>query len=628
MVSVSGGQALPTDAADLTYFSPQMPTPTRTTAAPLHYRIEIGDLHAHLFRVTLTIAKPAALQQVSLPVWIPGSYLVREFSKNLQRLQARQGARTPISVPVEQLDKCSWQISCSPAKALVLSYEVYANDNSVRTAWLDANRGFFNGTSMCLKVQGQETSPHVLELPAPRSITGWSVATGLTAQKISKQGFGSYVAADYDELVDCPVEMSPFWSGSFSARGVPHRFVVTGAAASFDGDRLLADTKKICETEIRFWHDNKKPPYKNYLFMLNAVDDGYGGLEHRNSTALICKRQDLPRLGEAKAPEGYTTLQGLISHEYFHTWNVKRLRPAEFESYRYERENHTELLWFFEGFTSYYDDLLLRRAGLVDNAAYLKLLTKTVNQVLQTPGRRLQSVAEASFDAWVKYYRQDENTPNATVSYYTKGALVALCFDLTLRAEGRAADGATLDDVMRALWLRCKAGPMRELDVAEALEAAGQRSFSPELARWVHGLDELPLKELLQQQGVAVLEEPAQLAQRLGLRVSETRGVQIKTVLRGGVAEQAGFAAGDEWLGLEPVTRASARSAVQAEGGWRMSRLDDLTLYAGTAKKMIALVSRDKRLMRLELNLPAALTTWRLTVKDAGRVNEWLEPKT
>ena len=604
-----------------------MTSPAPATPKPVHFRVEIGDLQAHLFHVTLTIAQPAALQRVSLPVWIPGSYLVREFSKNLQGLRAHQGSRSPAALAVQQLDKCSWQVACSADKALVLRYEVHAHDNSVRTAWLDASRGFFNGTSLCLKVEGQEASPHVLELPASKAVTGWAVATGLRPQKINGQGFGRYAAANYDELVDCPVEMGAFWSGSFTARGVPHRFVVAGVAASFDGAQLLADTQKICETEIRFWHGSKKPPFKNYLFMLNAVDDGYGGLEHRNSTALICPRKDLPRLGDTKTSEGYTTLRGLISHEYFHTWNVKRLRPAEFENYRYDRENYTELLWFFEGFTSYYDDLLLRRAGLLDNAAYLKLLTTPINQVLQAPGRLVQSVAEASFDAWVKYYRPDENTPNATISYYAKGALVALCLDLTLRTEGRTTHGATLDDVMRALWQRCKAGAMRELDVAEVLSTLGLRSFGPELASWVHGRDELPLQKLLQQHGVAVLEEPAQLAQRLGLRVSENQGLHIKTVLRGGAAEQAGFAAGDEWVGLAPAGKVTARGALPVDAGWRMSRLDDLALYAGTAKKVIALISRDKRLMRLELTLPPALTTWRLAVKDAARVNDWLEPK-
>jgi predicted metalloprotease with PDZ domain len=210
------------------------------------------------------------------------------------------------------------------------------------------------------------------------------------------------------------------------------------------------------------------------------------------------------------------------------------------------------------------------------------------------------------------------------VSYYTKGALVALCLDLTLRAEGRTTHGKTLDDVMRALWLRCKAGPLREADVAHTLAALGGRSFAHELARWVHGLDGRPVKALLLKHGVAVLEDPAQLAHRLGLRVGEGQGVHIKAVLRGGVAERAGFAAGDEWLGLEPATQAEARLT---GGGWRMSRLDDLTLYAGTAKKITALVSRDKHLLRLTLTMPPLLTTWRLAVHDAALLDQWLAPQ-
>ncbi len=324
--------------------------------------------------------------------------------------------------------------------------------------------------------------------------------------------------------------------------------------------------------------------------MLNAVADGYGGLEHRNSTALICGRRDLPRQGEPRASEGYTTLLGLISHEYFHTWNVKRLRPAEFATYDYSRENYTELLWFFEGFTSYYDDLLLRRAGLIDDATYLKLITKTINQVLQTPGRAVQTVAQASFDAWVKYYRQDENTPNATVSYYTKGSLVALCLDLALRREGKT----TLDAVMRALWARTAGGPMAEADLRAVLEQLAGRSFDSELAQWVHSTSELPLADLLAAHGVTLKAEAPQLAQRLGLRVAENHSVQVKTVLRGGAAEKAGMAAGDEWLGLE----------VQGQG-WRIGKLDDVTFYAGTETALTAIVARDGRLLRLPLALPS-----------------------
>ena len=561
---------------------------SQATQAPVHYRIEAAAPHARLFTVTLTVAHPQEQQELSLPVWIPGSYLVREFSKNLQRLSAQQGRR----VPLVQLDKHRWRATCRTDRPLVLTYEVCAYDSSVRTAWLDASRGFFNGTSVCLRVHGQEDAPHALEVASTAATAHWSVATGLTPQSIDKRGFGVYAASHYDELVDCPVEMGTFWSGQFTACGVAHRFVVAGAAPSFDGKRLLADTQKICETAIRFWHGKGKPPIKNYLFMLNAVHDGYGGLEHRNSTALICGRRDLPRTGEARASDGYTTLLGLISHEYFHTWNVKRLRPAEFFRYDYSQENYTQLLWFFEGFTSYYDDLLLRRAGLIDDANYLKLLAKATNQVLQTPGRSVQTVAQASFDAWVKYYRQDENTPNATVSYYTKGSLVALCLDLTLRREGKT----TLDDVMRALWKRCAGGPMTEADLRAELASLAGRSFDNELDQWVHSTAELPLAELLAAHGVALKPEQPQLAQRLGLRVTENHSVQLKTVLRGGPAEKAGMAAGDEWLGLQ----------VQGQG-WRIARLEDVAFYAGAATQVTAVVARDGRLLQLPMALPAAL---------------------
>ena len=561
---------------------------SQATQAPVHYRIEAADPHARLFTVTLTVAHPQEQQELSLPVWIPGSYLVREFSKNLQRLSAQQGRR----VPLLQLDKHRWRATCRTDRPLVITYEVCAYDSSVRTAWLDASRGFFNGTSVCLRVHGQEDAPHALEVASTAATAHWSVATGLTPQSIDKRGFGVYAASHYDELVDCPVEMGTFWSGQFTACGVAHRFVVAGAAPSFDGKRLLADTQKICETAIHFWHGKGKPPIKNYLFMLNAVHDGYGGLEHRNSTALICGRRDLPRTGEARASDGYTTLLGLISHEYFHTWNVKRLRPAEFSRYDYSQENYTQLLWFFEGFTSYYDDLLLRRAGLIDDANYLKLLAKATNQVLQTPGRSVQTVAQASFDAWVKYYRQDENTPNATVSYYTKGSLVALCLDLTLRREGKT----TLDDVMRALWKRCAGGPMTEADLRAELASLAGRSFDNELDQWVHSTAELPLAELLAAHGVALKPEQPQLAQRLGLRVTENHSVQLKTVLRGGPAEKAGMAAGDEWLGLQ----------VQGQG-WRIARLEDVAFYAGAATQVTAVVARDGRLLQLPMALPAAL---------------------
>ena len=428
--------------------------------------------------------------------------------------------------------------------------------------------------------------------------------------EVDAQGFGTYTAGNYDELVDCPVEMGNFWSSSFTARGVPHRFVVAGAPASFDGERLLRDTQKICEAEIDFWG---VAPHSSYVFMLNVTHDGYGGLEHCNSTALICSRSDLPRQGVDKASDGYVQLLGLISHEYFHTWNVKRLRPAELVPYNYDQENYTELLWFFEGFTSYYDDLLLRRAGLIDNATYLKLITKTLNQVQQTPGRKVQSVAQSSFDAWVKYYRQDENTANATVSYYTKGALVAMSLDLKLRQEGQT----TLDAVMRALWQRCQGSAMSEADVLTVLQALTGRSWEAELQVWVHGTQELPVTDLLAAHGVAADADQPVPAQALGLRVQESHSVLIKQVLRGGLAEQAGMMAGDEWYGIEIAGQ-----------GWRLGKLEELAMYVPQGTTSItALVARDRQLLRLTLPLPQAsapLSNYKLRVQDEAAVNRWL----
>ncbi len=590
-------------------------------STPICYQVRAASLHAHLYQVSLTIPQPAADQIVSLPVWIPGSYLVREFAKHLQGLQARQGRHT---LTLTQLDKCSWQVHGKAGQSLVLSYQVYAFDNSVRTAWLDTQRGFFNGTSLCLRVHGQEDAPHQLSLKSSDFPKDWQAATALPVLKVNKKGFGSYLAANYDELVDSPVELGAFWSGRFTACGVPHRLVVAGAPDSFDGTRLLADAQVICTTEINFWHGQtasrhtrQQAPHAHYVFMLNAVDNSYGGLEHRHSTALICKRADLPRLGQAKtrtASDGYTTLLGLISHEYFHTWNVKRLRPAEFARYDYAQENYTELLWFFEGFTSYYDDLLLRRAGLIDTACYLGLLSKTINAVLQTPGRQVQSVAQASFDAWFKYYRPDENSTNATVSYYTLGALVALCLDLSLRQSGPAS----LDDVMRGLWRRCAGGPMTQADVLAVVADLSSTALADQLSRWVHGTGDLPLKPLLRRQGIAWQQDPAPLADQLGLRITESGSIRIKAVLRNSTAEQAGLAAGDEWLGLEIGNGKTSQ-------GWRLTKLDEVALYIGQNKCCTALVARDQRLLRLPLALPTATTHQiKLSLHDSATAAHWL----
>jgi predicted metalloprotease with PDZ domain len=557
------------------------------------HRITIEDAHAHLFRVTLSIPQPFEQQRLSMAAWIPGSYLVREFARHVCAMTATQGKRV---VPLQQLNKATWLASCAGKSALVVTYLVYAFDTSVRAAFLNAQRGFFNGTGVFLRVEGREAEAQQVDLPAlPK---GWKAATAMPAVKADSAGRGVYQAENFDALVDHPFELGDFWRGHFTAQGVPHEFVVAGALPDFDGERLLADAKRICETEIKFWHGKKKPAHQRYVFMLNAVEDGYGGLEHRDSTALIAARRDLPQTGQAKdAPltDGYVTLLGLISHEYFHTWNVKRLKPSEFAPYDYTQENYTELLWFFEGFTSYYDDLLLLRAGLIDEARYLSLLGKAVSGVLATPGRKTQSVAQSSFDAWVKYYRADENTPNATVSYYTKGSLVAMALDLTLRATS----AGSLDAVMRLLWQRSSGGAITEADILSAIEQVAGRSLAAEFQAWVHGTDDLPLAALLKTVGVDFKPQAATIAQRLGLRVSESAltGSRVTHVLRGGAGERAGLSAGDELLALD---------------GWRLRRLDDALRLVQPGKKGNFMVARDQRVMELTATWPtaAAASAW------------------
>ncbi|HEV8691171.1 MAG TPA: PDZ domain-containing protein [Ideonella sp.] len=553
---------------------------TRNASPAIRYRISISDASAHRYQVQMVVPAPASGQRLSLPVWIPGSYMVREFGRHLSRLTAQQGRR---AVALTQLDKTTWQVETMGGGPLSIEYEAYAFDTSVRTAFLDDSRGFFNATSLCLCAEGHEALPHEIQLADLP--TSWEIATAMPALRGTKQGF---VSAGYDELVDHPFELGRFWRGRFEAGGVPHEFVVAGAWPGFDGERLLADAKRICATQIAFWHGRGKPPFSRYVFLLNTVEEGYGGLEHRASTALLANRRDLPRRGQAAVSDGYLTLLGLISHEYFHTWTVKRLKPTEFMRLDYSRENYTQLLWFFEGFTSYYDDLMLRRAGLIDDARYLKLIGRTINGVRATPGQHVQSVAEASFDAWVKYYRSDENTPNATVSYYTKGSLVALLLDLHLRRAGQS-----LDALLRRLWKTSVDSGLTEAVVMAEVAALGGPALAEALAGWVHGREELPLAEALAQAGIKWAEDKAGWSAALGLKLSEgpVTGVQVKSVLDGGAAAAAGVSAGDELLAVD---------------GWRIRRLDDAQQWVADGQAFELTLVRQQRFRTLKVKPLAA----------------------
>ncbi|MCA8001276.1 M61 family metallopeptidase [Burkholderia metallica] len=528
---------------------------------PIRYSIVPKDLAAHLFEVSVTVADPDPEgQRFSLPVWIPGSYLVREFARNIVTLGAFNDAGRKVRIA--KTDKHTWQ--AAPVNgALTLRYDVYAWDLSVRSAYLDESGGFFNATAVFLSVAGREDAPCEVDIakPAGAAFRTWRVGTALPEARGTKRyGFGAYRASNYDELSDHPVTIGEFALATFDAHGVPHDIVIAGRVTQLDLERLRSDLKRVCEAQIALFEPkSKKAPMDRYVFMTLAVSDGYGGLEHRASTALICNRTDLPVKGRPETTEGYRTYLGLCSHEYFHTWNVKRIKPAAFVPYDLTRENYTSLLWLFEGFTSYYDDLMLVRSGLMSQDEYFAALGRTIGGVLRGTGRLKQSVAESSFDAWIKYYRQDENATNAIVSYYTKGSLVALAFDLAIRAQTR--NKKSLDDVMRLLWQRYgrdfyrgKQAGVEENAVEALIEEATGVALGRLFADAVHGKRDLPLAELLAPFGVTLAPDVATGAAAkptIGARVRGGADCTFAAVYEGGAAHRAGLSAGDTLIAVD-----------------------------------------------------------------------------
>jgi predicted metalloprotease with PDZ domain len=573
-----------------------------------HYRIRPADPHAHLFEVELLIAQPdAESQRLQLPAWIPGSYMIREFARHIVTLKAMSDSK---SITVRKLDKHTWKVARC-AGPLLIRYRVYAWDLSVRGAHLDASHGFFNGTSVFLAVSGQEHHACEVELlppPAPLG-EGWRVATTLPRNGARAHGFGRYRAADYDELIDHPVEMGRFVLASFDAAGARHEVAITGRHDT-DTARLCADLSKVCAVQARLFEPRGgHTPFDRYLFQVMAVGDGYGGLEHRASTALITQRTDLPWMGMNGTPEGYRRLLGLCSHEYFHAWHVKRIKPAVFVHHDLRSETYTRLLWVFEGFTSYYDDLMLRRAGVITIEDYLGSLAQTISSVLRGPGRRVQSIAESSFDAWIKYYRQDENSPNSVVSYYAKGALVALALDISIRTQTRGT--RSLDDLMRLMWRRfgrsfygddgrvsASAQGVQEDEIASLITEATGLDLGTVVRQWVEGTAELPLEDLLKAIGITLSLKPNdQLGAQLGVKLSESGGrLKVATAYSGRAGQRGGLSAGDEIVAIDGL------------------RADTATLKAALARKrrgeaLEVYAFRRDELLRLEIGLTAPPST-------------------
>ena len=457
----------------------------------INYKITPNPL-AHEWHIRLTFRQEHDLEtEISLPNWVPGSYLIRDFSRHITTIRAFcNGEYTHLT----QVKKNRWRTAPQSGEWEIY-YTVYAYDLSVRGSFLTAERGFFDGACLFLQVNGQENSAHQIEFPIlPKT---WRIATTLPQTDVH-----SFQTTSYHDLIDYPVELGNIEFLDFEAGGIPHRIALSGHYPDFNRDRLVSDIRKICETELAMFPS--PTPFTHYLFLLHVGDNIYGGLEHISSTALLADRHSLPPHGMTDANDAYTQLLGLFSHEYFHAWNVKSIKPAAFAPYDLDRENYTEQLWAFEGITSYYDDLFLARSRTIAPEAYLRLLAQSITRVQQTKGRLKQSLAESSFTAWNKFYKQDENSPNAIVSYYQKGALAALCLDLAIRSKSSGRH--TLDSVMQQHyrdWLETRQGiPEKQWQArCQAFTGLDLEDF---FQTTLYSTADLPLAELLATIGIGL----------------------------------------------------------------------------------------------------------------------------
>ncbi|MBK0062321.1 MULTISPECIES: M61 family metallopeptidase [unclassified Acinetobacter] len=565
----------------------------------LHYQIEFDDYRQHLIHVTMRfLANPN--QELWLPTWIPGSYLIREFAKHIESVKAYDEAGRLLSIRKDQKNR--WQLFNTDHELITVEYDVYAYDLSVRGAYVDQTRLYVNPACVCLGLQDQEQSACEVELFLPDELKHFQLATGLTSKSLVKGRF-TLKADNYDQLIDSPFELAEQTRFSFESKAIPHEFVVSGQH-QMNVERLKADLNKICETEIAIFGS---APFKNYTFMTMATGNSYGGLEHCNSTSLIIPRNDLPKVSEPEEPsEDYQRFLGLCSHEYFHSWLVKFIRPENFAQYNLHQESYTSLLWIFEGFTSYYDDLILLRSGVISQASYLKLLKAQLDRYLQNPGRFIQSVAESSFDAWIKFYRQDENSNNAGTSYYNKGALVALCLDLGLRTYD-----SSLDALLRRLYENTQKGvQVNERTIFNLCKELTGQDWTERLSFLINTTEELPLNELLPSFGLSY-QFKHDKALPFGLKLlDKPEGVLIQQANRAGEGAKAGLSANDVIIAIDGLKASEKLLAQYAK------QQGQFTVHAFRRDELIqfAVVGGEIPLQTVEFN-----------IEDQAKLDLWLK---
>lgn len=548
-------------------------------SADISYQFDFARFLEHLVDVALTFTADTDAPSLWLPTWIPGSYLMREFARNITAVhyeildsQVVSNDKQINTYRAQKTDKNTWQLPEAQAgQRICVLYEVYCYDLSVRTAYVDQQRLYGNFTSLALAIGGQEQQEVEVDLIVPAAFLADKdaslvrLACGLEAlqAQIDKPQIYTLQADSYHELIDHPFEIAEQDSFDFiiqdnSHQTLSHHFYLSGKHSANMG-RLQQDVTQICQTYLDWLGD---APFNDYTFMTFASGQDYGGLEHINSTSLITPRRDLPNADEPKVPSSdYQRFLGLCSHEYFHAWWVKTVRPDVMLEVDLRREAFTPLLWVFEGFTSYIDDFMLQASGVIDKASYLKLLAEQINRYYQTPGRTHQSVAESSFDAWIKLYRNDENTGNAGISYYNKGALVALCLDLTLLTK--SAGRYRLFDVVKEFYSQAKQKDNKRIGISSADMGAVIGQFMP-LADWeeferryVNGVEELPLETLLAENGIKIHTNTKETADKnipWGMRCSETPlGLKVNRVNRDSAAAKAGISAHDVIVAIDGI---------------------------------------------------------------------------
>jgi len=559
------------------------------TPVDISFTVAMSKPHTHLFDITVAIKRNASGPQeerLVMPVWTPGSYLVREFERHVQDFAAADAAGQPLKW--EKTNKNTWRIVTNGAREWHVTYRVYANELSVRTSELNSDHAFWNNANLLMYLEGFLKSPSTVRVLAPDV---WKVATGLPGVAGQKNTFR---AENFDVLYDSPFEASNFKTLVFNVKGVPHRIVIDGAG-NYDPERMRRDVQKIVETEVELM--GGEIPYRDYTFILHLRANGGGGLEHLNSTALGYPRFGFRiRTGDratsaapntTDTPErDYRGFLGLVSHEFFHLWNVKRIRPEALGPFDYTQENYTKVLWVAEGITDYYSDLVLRRAGLVSESEYLSAMARAMQNMQNTPGRLVQSAEESSFDAWVKYYRQDENSVNSQVSYYDKGALLGLLLDLEIRK--RSSGAKSLDDVMRYLYAEFfkKDRNYGPADFQKATELMAGGSLEEFFSKYVRGVQELDYNAALDAAGLKLETSPAADAKvYFGADVAENEGrLIVRRVYAGSPAYEQGLNADDQIVALDNmrVTKESfnARMAEKKPGdlvNLTIFRFDDLS---------------------------------------------------